>query len=280
MKFRKNIWMLSVALAMGLVLTACGNDASADWTSSAGGSAVEAEDGGASLSEETGMTGTENAQAAASGTENEETEAEKTENADADTTGTGSADAGAAGAGADADAGAGSGEKEAAGAANEGTAGTEDAPEANGSILVAYFSHTGNTREVAELIAGYTGGDLAEIKRAEEYGDLQEEAEVEIQDGVHPEITVSVSNVTDYETIFVGYPIWWDEAPVMITTFLAENDFSGKRIVPFCTSSSDDIGNSLHIFSELCPDAEIAEGLTANDLNDIEPWIQRLGLAE
>lgn len=283
MKFRKNIWMLSVALAMSLVLTACGNDASADRTSAAGDSgAVEAEDGGASLSEETGMTGTENAQAAASGTGNEETEAERTENADADSTGTGSADAGAAGAGADADAdaGAGSGETEAAGAANEGNAGTEDAPEAGGSILVAYFSHTGNTREVAELIAEYTGSNLAEIKRAEEYGDLQEEAEVEIQDGVHPEITVSVSNVTDYETIFVGYPIWWDEAPAMIATFLAENDFYGKTIVPFCTSASDDIGNSLHIFSELCPDAEIAEGLTANNLDDIEPWIQGLGILE
>ena len=157
MKFQKNILMLSVALAMGLVLTACGNDASADRTSSACGSAVEAEDGGASLSEETG---------------------------------------------------AGSGETEAAGAAYEGTAGTEDAPEAGGNILVAYFSHTGSTREVAELIAGYTGGDLAEIKRAEEYGDLQEEAEVEILDGVHSEITVSVSNVADYETIFAGYPIW------------------------------------------------------------------------
>ncbi|BCZ27455.1 hypothetical protein EUBC25_15420 [Claveliimonas bilis] len=75
----------------------------------------------------------------------------------------------------------------------------------------------------------------------------------------------------------VYYPIWWDEAPAMIATFLAENDFSGKTIIPFCTSASDDIDNSLHIFSELCPDAEIAEGLTANDLNDIEPWIQELG---
>ncbi len=261
MKFQKNILMLSVALAMGLVLMACGNDASADRASSAGGSgAVEAEDWGAALLEETGMTGTENA----------ETEAERTENANA----------GAAGAGADADAGAGSEETEAAGAANEGTAGTEDAPEAGGNILVAYFSHTGHTREVAELIAGYTGGDLTEIKRAEEYGNLQEEAEVEILDGVHPKITVSVSNVTDYETIFVGYPIWWDEAPAMIATFLAENDFSGKTIVPFCTSASDDIGNSLHIFSELCPDAEIAEGLTANNLDDIEPWIQGLGILE
>lgn len=153
--------------------------------------------------------------------------------------------------------------------------------EANGgNVLIAYFSHTGNTEEVAQKIEEYTGGTLAEIQRAEEYGDLQEEAEVEILDGVHPEITVSVDNISEYDTIFVGYPIWWDEAPAMIATFLAENDFSGKTIIPFCTSSSDDIGNSLHIFSELCQDAEIAEGLTANDLNDIEPWIQRLGLME
>lgn len=148
------------------------------------------------------------------------------------------------------------------------------------SILIAYFSHTGNTREAAQAIAEYTGGELAEIKRAEEYEDLQEEAEAEIKDGIHPEITVSISSIEDYDTVFVGYPIWWDEAPAMIAAFLAENDFSGKTIIPFCTSSSDDIGNSLHIFSELCPDAEIAEGLTANDLNDIEPWLTELGLME
>lgn len=147
------------------------------------------------------------------------------------------------------------------------------------SVLIAYFSHTGNTKEAAQKIAEYTGGDLAEIKRAEEYGDLQEEAEAEILNGVHPEITVSVDSIAEYDAIFVGYPIWWDEAPAMIATFLADNDFSGKTIIPFCTSASDDIGNSLHIFSELCPDAEIAEGLTANDLNDIKPWIQKLGLA-
>lgn len=82
---------------------------------------------------------------------------------------------------------------------------TEDMLKEHGGILVAYFSHTGTTKEVAQMIAEYTGGDLAEIKRAEEYGDLQEEAEVEIQDGIHPEITVSVSNVADYSTVFVGY---------------------------------------------------------------------------
>lgn len=146
------------------------------------------------------------------------------------------------------------------------------------NILIAYFSETGNTEEAAQQIAEYTGGDLAKIERTEEYGDLYEEAEAEILDGVHPEITVSVGDISGYDTIFVGYPIWWDEVPAMIATFLADNDFSDKTLIPFCTSSGDDIENSLHIFSELCPDAEIAEGLTANDLNDIEPWLRELGL--
>lgn len=155
------------------------------------------------------------------------------------------------------------------------------APEqTEGSVLVAYFSHTGNTEEVAGQIAELTGGTLAEIQRAEEYGDLQTEAEAEILEGVHPEITVSADNVEDYDTIFVGYPIWWDEAPAMIATFLDSYDFSGKTIIPFCTSASDSIDNSLHIFSELCPDAVIDEGLTANDEEDIEPWLQELGLLQ
>ena len=153
-----------------------------------------------------------------------------------------------------------------------------DPEQTDGSVLVAYFSYTGNTEEVARQIADLTGGTLAEIQRAEEYGDLQEEAEAEIIDGVHPEITVSTDNVEDYDTILVGYPIWWNEAPAMIATFLDSYDFSGKTIVPFCTSASDSIDNSLHIFSELCPDAMIGEGLTANNQEDIEPWLQELGL--
>lgn len=154
---------------------------------------------------------------------------------------------------------------------------TPDAP-AQGNVLVAYFSHTGNTEAVAEQIAERTGGTLAQIQRAEDYADLQQEAEAEILQGVRPEITVSVDNVEEYDTIFVGYPIWWDEAPAMIATFLESYDFSGKTIVPFCTSASDSIDNSLHIFSELCPEAAIAEGLTANDEAGIEPWLQGLGL--
>lgn len=148
------------------------------------------------------------------------------------------------------------------------------------NILVAYFSYSGNTEKVAQQIAGYTGGDLAQIQRAEPYDDLYTEAKEEIDESVHPEITVSSDNIEDYDVIFVGYPIWWNEAPAMVGTFLSNYDFSGKTIVPFCTSSSSKIDNSLHIFNELCPDAEIAEGLTANNPDDIEPWLQSLGLME
>lgn len=83
-----------------------------------------------------------------------------------------------------------------------------DTDETDGSVLIAYFSYTGNTEEVAQMIAEYTGGDLVSIQRAEEYGDLVEEAKAEILNGVHPEITVSVDSIEGYDTIFVGYPIW------------------------------------------------------------------------
>ena len=151
--------------------------------------------------------------------------------------------------------------------------------------IQVHHTHEGSignlcTEEIALQIADLTGGVLAEIQRAEEYGDLQEEAEAEILEGVRPKITISIENVEDYDTVFVGYPIWWDEAPAMIATFLESYDFSGKTIIPFCTSASDSIENSLHIFSELCPDSDIAEGLTANEQAEIEPWLRSLGLIQ
>lgn len=97
------------------------------------------------------------------------------------------------------------------------------------------------------------------------------------EDNARPEITVDLDSIEEYDTIFIGYPIWWDEAPMVIDTFLESYDFSGKTIVPFCTSASDSIENSLHIFTELAPDASIAEALTANDESEIEPWLAGLG---
>lgn len=100
-------------------------------------------------------------------------------------------------------------------AAEDGTETTESISESEtepdtetetGNILIAYFSHTGNTAEVATLISEYTGGEMVEIQRTEAYGDLNEKAEAEINDGVRPEITMPIDNIDDYDTIFVGYP--------------------------------------------------------------------------
>ena len=85
---------------------------------------------------------------------------------------------------------------------------------------------------------------------------------LELNSNARPEITVNLDSIENYDHIFIGYPIWWDEAPMVIDTFLESYDFSGKTIIPFCTSASDPIDNSLHIFQELAPDAVIEEGFT------------------
>ena len=82
-----------------------------------------------------------------------------------------------------------------------------------------------------------------------------------------------LDSLEGYEEVYVGYPIWWDEAPAMITSFLEQFDFAGKAIAPFCTSAYSSIDNSLHIFGEHCPDAVLMEGLTANDDGKLEEWV-------
>lgn len=160
---------------------------------------------------------------------------------------------------------------------NQGNDNTDAGSGDGSNVLVAYFSYSGNTEAVAGQIADATGGTLAEIQRAEDYTDVNTEGEEELNSNARPEITVAVDSIDAYDTIFIGYPIWWDEAPMVIATFLESYDFTGKTIAPFCTSASDPIDNSLHIFEELAPDAVIAEGLTANDDADIQPWLSELG---
>lgn len=87
---------------------------------------------------------------------------------------------------------------------------------------------------------------------------------------------MDVDSLDQYEVIFVGYPIWWDEAPAMISTFLASYDFGGKIVAPFCTSSYSPIDNSLHIFEERIPNATVVDGLTANSLDQVAPWVDEV----
>ena len=159
--------------------------------------------------------------------------------------------------------------------------GTAETNTNGGNILIAYFSHTGNTEEVAGQIADLTGGTLAEIQRAEEYGDLQEEAEAEILEGVHPEITVSVDNVEDYDKIFVGYPIWWGIAAWPVDSFVEANDFTGKTVIPFCTSASSGLGDSGALLAEMAGTGDWQEGMrfrSGADEADVQEWVSGLGL--
>ncbi|MBQ9697153.1 MAG: hypothetical protein IJV46_01265 [Acidaminococcaceae bacterium] len=127
------------------------------------------------------------------------------------------------------------------------------APTAGGKkILVAYFSRTGeeynvgvitkgNTAVVADAIAEITGADKFEIKTVKAYPQAYREtteiAKKEKESNVRPEIVGKPENLKDYDTVFLGYPIWWSDLPMAVYTFLESNDFNGKTIVPFCTSA-------------------------------------------
>ncbi|TWH51907.1 flavodoxin [Sporomusa sp. KB1] len=148
-------------------------------------------------------------------------------------------------------------------------------------ILVTYFSHSGNTKRVAEQIHNLVGGDMIEIKTVvpypTDYNECVEVAKKEKETNARPKLSTKVDNMAGYDVIFVGYPIWWT-APMPIYTFLESYDLSGKTVIPFCTSYSGDIAKSMDAIKSLCPNANILEGLTANDASKIEPWLSRIGM--
>lgn len=165
------------------------------------------------------------------------------------------------------------------------TANINEQEENNSSnTLVAYYSYTGNTEEFANIIAEETGGTLFEIQRAEEYSDLYEEAEEEINNNEKPELASMPENVEQYDTIFIGYPIWWDRAPAMINTFLDNINLEGKTVIPFCTSSSDGIEGSMTDIRNSAGEANILEGLrlsgsgVESSRTEIQNWLSELGI--
>lgn len=119
-------------------------------------------------------------------------------------------------------------------------------------VLVVYFSATGNTKGVAEKIAGITGADTYEIKAAQEYtdadlnwNDSKSRSTREQNDpSARPEIGSEAVSLDGYTTVYIGYPIWWGEEPRIMDTFVESCDFEGKTMIPFCTSGSSGIGRS------------------------------------
>jgi len=157
-------------------------------------------------------------------------------------------------------------------------------------ILVAYFSCTGNTRSVAEQITNVLKADIHEIKPETPYTsadlnwrDNSSRSSVENGDpSARPTISGSIENIKQYNIIFLGYPIWWGQAPRIILTFLESYDFSGKTIVPFCTSGTSGVGTSDTNLHKLCSDN--TKWISGSRLNsnishsEISAWIDGLKL--
>ena len=134
--------------------------------------------------------------------------------------------------------------------------------------LVAYFSATGNTAQVAEKLARVADADLFEIKPEQPYTDAdlnwrneKSRSSVEMNDKTsRPAIASKVADMNQYDTVFVGFPIWWGREPSIIDTFMESYDFSGKKVVPFVTSGSSDIGDTAENIKALAPNAKVDVG--------------------
>ena len=166
---------------------------------------------------------------------------------------------------------------------------SEDASGSN--VLVVYYSATGNTAEVAQYIADSTGGDLFEIQPVEPYTDddlnwtddnsrvSQEHADESLRDVEL--VADTVDNWDQYDTVFIGYPIWWGIAAWPVDGFVEANDFSGKTVIPFCTSSSSGLGESGQLLADMAGTGDWQEGQrfrSSASQEDVQSWIEELGL--
>ena len=154
-------------------------------------------------------------------------------------------------------------------------------------ILVAYFSNTNNTAELAQTISQAVGADIYKIKPAIEYTpedlnwhDKFSRSSVEMNDNdARPEIDGKIENFAQYETIILAYPIWWNTEPRIIDTFLESYDFTGKTIIPVCTSSVSNIENSEVRLKKICPAAnwKVGQRFSAQATQDeIKNWFKDL----
>ena len=157
----------------------------------------------------------------------------------------------------------------------------------NSKILVAYFSATGTTARAAEKLANATGGKLYAIVPAQPYtsadldwNDKQSRSSVEMNDPkLRPAIKSKKENITDYDVIFIGYPIWWDLAPRIINTFIESHDLKGKTVIPFATSGGSSLAGSAAALKKTYPSLDWKEGRLLNraDEKSIRAWLDKLG---
>ena len=182
-------------------------------------------------------------------------------------------------------------------ATEESSAATESSVEETSSetaaedrVLVVFFSATGNTEAAAQYIAELTGGDLFELEPVEPYTDADldwtdsgsrvvyehenlEEQAVELK-------ATTVHDWDSYSTVYIGYPIWWGQAAWPVNAFIEVNDFTGKTVIPFCTSSSSGLGQSGELLAEMAGTGDWQEGVRFSSNvseEDVQCWLESLG---
>lgn len=153
--------------------------------------------------------------------------------------------------------------------------------------LVAYFSASGQTAKLAKILAGVTGGDLFEIAPETAYTaadldwmDKKSRSTIEMKDPKsRPAIAGKVADMAQYDTVFVGFPIWWYQAPRIIETFLESYDFSGKTVIPFATSGGSGMGKTNSVLKPSCGGAKLLEGKVVRrgtSKSDLAAWAESL----
>lgn len=181
-------------------------------------------------------------------------------------------------------------EKQSSASSNEQSSASDKAADTStnsGKTIVVYFSATGTTKGVAEKIASVTNADTYEILAAQTYteadlnwNDKNSRTTKEQNDkSVRPEIGSDKVNLDGYSTIFIGYPIWWGEEPRIMDTFVESYDFSGKTMIPFCTSGGSGIGSSGTNLADNAKSGNWLEGERLSSSSDIEGWVKGLKLS-
>lgn len=164
------------------------------------------------------------------------------------------------------------------------------AQSAGGKMLIVFYSHSGNTRAVAEHIRALTGADLFEIvpekSYPSDYETLTQVAKAQIQQNERPAIRGHIADLAQYDVIFVGSPCWWATVAPPVATLLSTYDFSGKKLVPFMTHGGSRMGRSEADIRKLCPDATLLEALPVSGSRaksarpDVERWLHQIGLLQ
>lgn len=150
-------------------------------------------------------------------------------------------------------------------------------------VLVAYFSHSGNTKKIAQQIHELTNGDLFKIEPVHDYpavyNELLDVAKKEIRLGEKPVLKNMLNDLDRYNIIFIGYPNWWNTFPASVRTFLSEYNFYGKTIIPFCTHGGGGFGHSISDIAKQCPGAIVLKEFSingyavSNNNAEVEKWL-------